>query len=423
AFIILIAVFCIHAFFLSFGIHFFTLCRQPWMKARRSSKHLLERNKWLLLRRLLAVNGIVIALTLAISLLGGLGISVLLESASSLPVLIIWGFALLVFVAIASCIFLPLSYAALSTTFYELAAKRGIVITYDFTEHAPSRRRRAGRVVVGVGVCILALFSLAAYTQIHGTFEPNPGPPETFEITAHRGGSRNAPENTLAAFQQAIDEGADWVELDVQQTSDGVLMVMHDANLKRTTGLDKEFWQVTYDEIKNLDNGSWFAPAFAQERVCTLEEALALCKDKIKMSIEVKPDGHGVDLEEKTVALINEYDMKDQVVVASITYDSLVRVKNADPSMRTMYDMTLAYGLISEIEYVDYFSVDDFFVTQELVNNVRDAGKIIYAWTVNDPTNIARLIEYGVDGLVTDDVKLAREIATAAETQDSQLID
>lgn len=106
---------------------------------------------------------------------------------------------------------------------------------------------------------------------------------------------------------------------------------MHDANLKRTTGLDKEFWQVTYDEIKDLDNGSWFDPAFADQRICTLEEALALCKGKIKLNIEVKPDGHGVDLERKTVDLINAYDMRDQVAVASISYESLAKVKEIDP--------------------------------------------------------------------------------------------
>ncbi|WP_428421618.1 glycerophosphodiester phosphodiesterase family protein, partial [Paraeggerthella hominis] len=196
-----------------------------------------------------------------------------------------------------------------------------------------------------------------------------------------------------------------------QQTADGVLMVMHDANLKRTTGLDKNFWEVTYNEIKDLDNGSWFDPAFADQRVCTLEEALALCKGKIKMNIEVKPDGHGTDLERKTVDLINAYGMRDHVAVASISYDALVRVKQADPLMPTMYDMTLAYGYLSHIPYVDYFSVDDFFVTQQLVDDAHREGKIVYAWTVNDPANMARLLSYGIDGLVTDDVTAAREMA------------
>lgn len=98
------------------------------------------------------------------------------------------------------------------------------------------------------------------------------------------------------------------------------------------------------------------------------------------------------------------------VAVASITYDSLVRVKEIDPTMPTMFDMTLAYGHITDLEHVDYFSVDDFFVTQRLVDEVRGAGKVIYAWTVNDSANMSHLIGYGIDGLVTDNVAEAQEL-------------
>ena len=320
------------------------------------------------------------------------------------------------FTIVVDCVFAPLSYAALSATFYEFSQERGIDIPYRIDEPSRTCRTRLARAAVGSFLAMLGLVSLLSYDPLHGVFESESQrePAPDFAITAHRGGAREAPENTLAAFQNAIDQGADWVELDVQQTADGVLVVMHDANLKRTTGLDKEFWQVTYDEIKDLDNGSWFDPAFADQRICTLEEALALCKGKIKLNIEVKPDGHGVDLERKTVDLINAYDMRDQVAVASISYESLAKVKEIDPSMPTMYDMTLAYGSISSIEHVDYFSVDDFFVTQELVDEVQGAGKIIYAWTVNDPANMSRLIDYGIDGLVTDDIAQARELYEAA---------
>ena len=86
--------------------------------------------------------------------------------------------------------------------------------------------------------------------------------------------------------------------------------------------------------------------------------------------------------------------------------------------MPTMYDMTLAYGYINYIECVDYFSVDDFFVTQQLVNDTRKAGKTIFAWTVNDPANMQRLISYGINGLVTDDVRTAREMAENFEAID-----
>ena len=123
---------------------------------------------------------------------------------------------------------------------------------------------------------------------------------------------------------------------------------------------------------------------------------------------------------------VRRYDMevlRDQVAVASISYESLAKVKEIDPSMPTMYDMTLAYGSISSIEHVDYFSVDDFFVTQELVDEVQGAGKIIYAWTVNDPANMSRLIDYGIDGLVTDDIAQARELYEAALNEGHEYFD
>lgn len=400
----------LHAFFLAFGIHFFTLCGEPWMQARASSKRFVRGNIWRLLRRLLALFAVFAAGALIAAVIGVVALAVLLGGSLSLGVSLVLGLVMLGFAVVAGCVFTPVSYAALSCTFYEIAEARDVAVPYSFAaQPSPVSGRLTGYASV-VCLVVLAGASLFAYNQARGVFEPAPDPPVDFAVTAHRGGAVEDPENTLAAFQNAIDQGADWVELDVQQTADGVLMVMHDSNLKRTTGLDKEFWQVTYDEIKDLDNGSWFDPTFASERVCTLEEALVLCKGKIKMNIEVKPDGHGVDLERKTVDLINRYDMKDQVAVASIAYDSLVRVKEIDPTMPTMFDMTLAYGHITDLEHVDYFSVDDFFVTQRLVDEVRGAGKVIYAWTVNDSANMSRLIGYRIDGLVTDNVAEAQEL-------------
>ena len=418
ALVVTFAALYVHAFLLAFGVHFFTLQGEDWMQARTSSKSLLRGNHWVLARRILGLLALFVAEAVAAALVGLLALGVLMEG--DLPLGAALGLAVVsfAFLIVSQCLLTPFSYAALSSTFYELAEKKNIEVAYRFGKHDPLQHSPLPKRATVAALGLIAFLSSMSYVTAHGLFEPSPEPPAYVEITAHRGGARTAPENTLAAFQQAIDEGADWVELDVQQTADGVLMVMHDANLKRTTGLDKNFWEVTYDEIKDLDNGSWFGPAFSGERVCTLEEALALCKDKIKMNIEVKPDGHGTDLERKTVELINRYNMRDQVVVASISYDALVRVKKADPRMPTMYDMTLAYGYINYIECVDYFSVDDFFVTQQLVNDTRKAGKTIFAWTVNDPANMQRLISYGINGLVTDDVRTAREMAENFEAID-----
>ena len=415
---LIIALF-VHAFRLAFGVHFFTLCNEPWMKARVSSRCLLRGNNWRFLRRILLIVLVIVLSTLTVIIIGALGVLFIADNNSMVGVVLVLGILAVLFLMVYSCFLVPFSYAALSCTFYELTDKQGVEISYTFDKPAYSaKRNRIVGIVTTTCLILGAGFALTSYAVTSGIFELDPPPPTTCEITAHRGGAREAPENTMAAFKKAIAEGADWIELDVQQTSDGVLMVMHDSNLKRTTGLDKNFWEVTYDEIKELDNGSWFGSEFAGEPIPTLEEVLSFCKGKIKLNIEVKPDGHGIDLERKTVELVNQRNMKDEVAIASIAYESLEKVKQIDPTMPTLFNMTLAYGTLPDIEHVDIFSVDEFFVTQEMVHEVRRANKTIYAWTVNDPTNMARLVEYGIDGLVTDDIQEAKE---AAETYDPSL--
>src|SRR5262249_22055869 len=91
-------------------------------------------------------------------------------------------------------------------------------------------------------------------------------------VTAHRGHARAAPENTLSAIRKAIESGADYVEMDVQQTADGVVVLLHDRDLKRVAGVSRRLDELSYDEVRKLDVGSWFDPAFAGERVPTLEQ-------------------------------------------------------------------------------------------------------------------------------------------------------
>lgn len=409
--------FYIHAFFLAFGVHFFVLRREPWMRARRSSRELLRGNVWCLLRRLGLMFALALLATTALALLVDPVLFLITEADATPASLALIGAVAALGAALLDCLFVSFSYAALSCTFYELVEKQGISVTYRFVP-APSARGRIAACALACVVILSVGVSAAWQVQKPGSFELAPSLDKKLVVTAHRGGAATAPENTLAAFQGAIEQGADWVELDVQQTADGVLVVMHDSSLKRTTGVDRECRDLTYDEIARLDNGSWFDPACAGERVCTLEEALLLCKGKVRVNVEVKSDGRGSDLERKTVEAVNVCGMKEQVAIASISYDSLVRVKEADPTMPTLFNMTIAYGRISDIECIDYFSVDDFFVTPDLVDDVHRAGKTIYAWTVNDPSNMLRLAACGVDGLVTDNVAQALDLADDVSVAD-----
>lgn len=236
-------------------------------------------------------------------------------------------------------------------------------------------------------------------------------------VMAHRGLSADAPENTLYAFSDAISVGADFIELDVQQTRDGVLVVMHDSNLKRTTGVNKNIWDVDYADIQNLDAGSWFDPAYANARIPTLEETLQFVDKRAKLNIEIKPTKHGSDTLEQDVAeLITQYQYTDACYVTSFSYGSLKKVKEVNPEIRTGYLMSVAYGQFYSLKYADAFSLNKVFVTSQVVNAAHQQGKQIFAWTVNSMSEVRSLCNLHVDSIITDDPVMVQNVISRDST-------
>ena len=234
---------------------------------------------------------------------------------------------------------------------------------------------------------------------------------------AHRGLSADAPENTLYAFSDAISVGADFIELDVQQTRDGVLVVMHDSNLKRTTGVNKDIWDVDYADIQDLDAGSWFDPAYANARIPTLEETLQFVDKRAKLNIEIKPTKHGSDTLDQDVAeLITRYQYTDACYVTSFSYGSLKKVKEANPEIRTGYLMSVAYGQFYSLKYADAFSLNKVFVTSQVVNAAHQQGKQIFAWTVNSMSEVRSLCNLHVDSIITDDPVMVQNVISRDST-------
>ena len=230
-------------------------------------------------------------------------------------------------------------------------------------------------------------------------------------VTAHRGLSAHAPENTLYAFSDAIDAGANLIELDVQQTKDGVLVVMHDSSLRRTTGDKRSIWEVDYDEIADLDAGSWFDPAYANARISTLEDVLRFVGGKVQLNIEIKPTKHNTDdLEQNVADLIAQYGYEDKCWVTSFSYTSLKKVKQANPNIRTGYIMSVAYGRFYTLKYADAFSLNKVFITRQVVNSAHQAGKQVFAWTVNSTSEVRSLCNLHVDSIITDDPVMAQQV-------------
>ena len=241
----------------------------------------------------------------------------------------------------------------------------------------------------------------------------------TMEVTAHRGASASYPENTMAAFEGAKELGSDWIELDVQQSRDGQIFVMHDTNFLRTAGINRNTWEMDYDEIRMLDVGSFFGSGFEGERAPLLSEVIAFAKKNgIGLNIEMKPTGHEHGFERQVAEMIEAEEFWDKCVVTSQIYSVLEEMKACDSRIRTVYVMSLAYGEINRLAAADHFSIEASSITEKLVSDIHNAGKEIYAWTVNTEESINRMIELNVDNIITDDVTLAKECIFLSKTSD-----
>lgn len=207
----------------------------------------------------------------------------------------------------------------------------------------------------------------------------------------------------MLAFQGALRTGADFYELDAHLTKDGVPVVLHDGDLKRTAGLEgKKVQDLTLAEVKELDAGSWKGSQFAGEKIPTLREALAWSKDKIDVMVELKSGNPG--LAEKAVAIIQEVGMVKNVVLASFDESYIKTAKALEPSMRTL-------GLQSKM--VEWEREDDSFadilgcavseeITEEMLRAVHMRGMQVWVWTVDKPEDMERLAKMGVDGIISN---------------------
>ncbi len=225
-------------------------------------------------------------------------------------------------------------------------------------------------------------------------------------VVAHRAGAKVAPENTVAALEQAIRDRVPIAEIDVQQLADGTLIAMHDSNLKRTVGEDICVWDADADLLGTLEVGSTFSAAYRGEQVPTLEDMLACAKDRITLMIELKYTGQELELEESVLALLQRYDMVDECIIGSMNKGILQRVKELEPGISTVY---IAHNLGEDdydLDYADSYSIEGKNLTTDMVDAIHYQGKSVYGWTANSSGAMSRIVNCGADGVITDDVRL-----------------
>ncbi len=218
----------------------------------------------------------------------------------------------------------------------------------------------------------------------------------------HRGYNGQYPENTLASMQGAIDIGCDYIELDVQQTADGRIVVYHDGSLDRS-GDDRKVVDVTYDEFMAMD--------MEGEPLCDLDQLLDLVAANdsarvgrpVRIYLELKDIGQVDGYLENVLSIVDAHGMRERTLFSSFQYDYLVAYKKMDAGISTLW-ISSEYDINSAVDKpdADYFSLNFAKLTPEVVDAIHDAGKDIYVWTVDEVEDMHRMIDMGVDGICSN---------------------
>jgi len=233
-------------------------------------------------------------------------------------------------------------------------------------------------------------------------------------IYAHRGASAYAPENTLAAFKLALDQGADGIELDAKLSADGEIVVIHDQTVERTTGTKGLVRNLTIAQLHIMDAGSWKSPIFKGEKIPTLAEVFIAVGGKMIINIELTNYQSPFDgLPEKAVDLVRKFKIEDSVIFSSFLQSNLSAVRKLWPAAPLgILSLPGLSGSINRSGFSRWVSPEYSHphfkdVTPQLVKRETAAGRKLNVWTVNDSAEMDRLIGLGVEGIITDDPLLA----------------
>ncbi len=241
-------------------------------------------------------------------------------------------------------------------------------------------------------------------------------PLEEAELIAHRGASHTAPENTLAAIEQAWQEQADAVEVDVRLTLDSQVVLIHDKTTARTTPRNLVVARTPYDTLVLLDAGSWKSEEFREERIPLLEEALQVVPEGKRIFIEIKS---GPTTVEPLREVIQKQKASSQVVIIGFDLETMRLAKQSMPDIPVYLDHSgnLSKNFLNKVREADLDGLDlhHRLVNEASARRILDQGLDLLAWTVNDPQEAARLLKCGVKGITTDRPGYLRKILQEKE--------
>ena len=297
------------------------------------------------------------------------------------------------------------SFAAVVMIFYERYGSK--ITTSDLEDKQPKRlwRMTAPRFALLL-IGAVAAAALAGSWLLNGIQTQ-----DDVVVIAHRGAAGKAPENTLASIRQAIKDGADMIEIDVQESSDGEVVVIHDSDFMKLSGVDLKVWDGSLKQLQEIDVGSWFDSGFSAERVPTLAQVLEEARGKVHVVIELKYYGHDQQLEQRVVEIVEKAGMVDDIVIMSLKYKGIEKIRAQRPKWVIGLLSTKAVGNLAKLD-LDFLAVNMSMATSGFIRRTHAAGKQVYVWTVNDAVSISRMISLGVDGIITDEPEMARNVVT-----------
>ncbi len=230
-------------------------------------------------------------------------------------------------------------------------------------------------------------------------------------VVAHRGASGIAPENTMVAFQKAISQGADMVEFDIRMTKDFHIVVHHDRDIRRTTGGRGAIWDLTLQQIRTYDAGSWFDQRFSGQQIPTLRQVLELIPPHMGINIEAKTDGdprRKLAFEEVCILIVMEKKAEDRVIVSSFDHRFLERMHKLHPRIRTgslsmpLRDARKKPSTLSAKLGTSAFICSRTMLTRKLVQDAHEKKLIVGAYVINTKDHLQEAVDLGVDAIVTD---------------------
>lgn len=326
-------------------------------------------------------------------------------------------YALYALIGLLSTVFLvPINVAYITAVYYHKHTEIETPSTFNLEDLKPNPVvTRWGTRLSIVIFTLLVIFNISTVYQIVGADRSPIELLNRSSVIAHRGASTYIPENTLLAMEAAMSQGADAVEIDVRMSKDGIPFLFHDTTVNRTTNLTtgKFIEDLTFEEIRQLDAGSWFHPNFAGLQIPSLVEVLELVYGKVDLYLEIK--GRNPGIEERVMDLLIDYDMIDSTTLMSFSRDQLRRVKELEPIIQTMLLVPVFFGSLNDVlalDYIDSYGLrfDMMKANPEYITMIHNKGKRVYGWTINRRADIKQAVAYDVDGIITDDPLLALEL-------------